>query len=369
MGMGYQGFVRIGTSGGASTLVVLATGAGVNLVLEPIYSTSVWGAGWYNAATSAHYADSAIRFEGNIDIEVQFGSGGNIWKWIDNCVIRNRAYPTYAEISTDGTDLYTYDDTETDPVQGGLYNTSAGFSTSEGSFLTCSLGALALNRGESATGCGPYISNKFGYIASACSDLNTTVPLNPEGSNVNPIPFWRTQAELRLISGTGATPEAWVPFTPETEIESGLETVEWSVDVAQNQVIVYTCNGNRLPTAVMMGPMDVTGSVVLFNQNGVFDPILGPAGTGTITTPYLFANNTIFLVTIAGSSPADSYMALPAVVIEGDDYGITGQDAVTNRTFNLKGMGGRCHADTTLPPFLMSDYGANSYSATPQTWT
>ena len=46
-----------------TTSVLLATGASVNLVLEPIYSSAVWGAGWYNAASSAHYADAAIRYE------------------------------------------------------------------------------------------------------------------------------------------------------------------------------------------------------------------------------------------------------------------------------------------------------------------
>lgn len=346
----------------------MATGAGVNLTLEPIYSQSVWGAGWYNAASSAHYADSAIRYEGNIDIELQFGASGNIWKWIDNWVVRHRAYPTYGVISTDGVDMYTYDPEVVEPVQGGLYNTSAGFSTSENSFVTCSLGALALNRVETATESGAYLANKFGYIANAHSDLAVTMPLNPEGASVNPIPFWRTTAALKILSG-GTEPCLWTPFDEGDPIEVGLETVEWSVDVSQNQVVVYTCNGNRLPSAVMMGPMDVTGNVVLFNQDGVFDPILGPTSTGTITSPYLYANNTVFVVQIDGSTPTESYMAIPAVVIESDDYGIAGNDSVTNRTFSLKGLGGRGYTDLTLPPFIMSDYGTNSVNADVQAWT
>jgi hypothetical protein len=56
MGMGYQGFVKFYTQGPAAgtEIVILTTGASVNLVLEPIYSTAVWGAGWYNAADTAH---------------------------------------------------------------------------------------------------------------------------------------------------------------------------------------------------------------------------------------------------------------------------------------------------------------------------
>jgi len=46
MGMGYQGFVKFYETGPSSDpIVLLTTGASVNLVLEPIYSTSVWGAG------------------------------------------------------------------------------------------------------------------------------------------------------------------------------------------------------------------------------------------------------------------------------------------------------------------------------------
>lgn len=360
MGMGYQGFAKI--SKGATDALLLATGASVNLVLEPIYSTAVWGAGWYNAATSAHYADSAIRYEGNIDIEMQFGASGFIWNWINMWVVQERAYSQYMQISPDGAHVYTYDDADTDPVQGGVWNTSASFSTSEGSFLTCSLGALALNRTDTDPAGGSdfsnytYLSQKFGVIASDCTTLNATNPLNPDGENVNPIPFWRTQAALRTLAGSGII--GWTPFAAGTEIESGLETVEWSIDVTQNQVIVYNCNGNRLPTAVLMGPMDVTGSVVLFNQAGVFDPVLGPGNTGTITSPYLYAMNTIFLVQIddIGHGAGAGYLAMPAVVVEGDDYGIAGQDAVTNRTFNLKGLGGRCDGTQTLPPFVMSNY-------------
>jgi len=71
MGMGYQGFAKFYNTGPAGTpIVILTTGASVNLVLEPIYSTSVWGAGWWNAASTAHYADNAIRYEGNIDFEL-----------------------------------------------------------------------------------------------------------------------------------------------------------------------------------------------------------------------------------------------------------------------------------------------------------
>lgn len=127
--------------------------------------------------------------------------------------------------------------------------------------------------------------------------------------------------------------------------------------MSQNQVILYTCSGSRLPQALLQGPMDVTGSVVLYNANGVFDPILGPSHTGTLTAPYLYAENTWFRVDIAtGGVNPDVHIELPAVVVESDDYSITDQGSVTNRTFSIKGLGGRCYSSVTLPPCILSDH-------------
>jgi hypothetical protein len=47
---------------------------------------------------------------------------------------------------------------------------------------------------------------------------------------------------------------------------------------------------------------------------------------------------------------------VPAAVIESDDYSITGADNITNRSFSIKGLGGRCDNSTTLPPCIISDY-------------
>jgi hypothetical protein len=146
--------------------------------------------------------------------------------------------------------------------------------------------------------------------------------------------------------------------------DTGLETVEWSLDIAQNNVILYTCNGQRLPTAFLQGPMDATGSVILFNQKGVFDPILGPTGTGyTITSPYLYAEVTWFVVEIVVDGAGSVvYLELPAVVVESDDYSIPGPDSVVNRTFSLKGLAGRCNSAVTMPPFIMSN-SAGTFAA------
>jgi len=365
MGMGYQGFVKFYTEGPAAgtEIVILTTGASVNLVLEPIYSNAVWGAGWYNAADSAHYADNAIRFEGSIDFELQ--GSNEIWDLMAGWIINDRAYPRSVDISPDGARVYQYRTSSTYNTNydlEGMWNTSASFSTSEGSFVTVSAGAIALNRAERDPVGGlnfsdySYINQKTGVVAGNCTVLGATNPLNPGGANVNPIPYWRTNAQLyRDPTAVGGVYSG--PFNEDSALlpQTGLETVEWNADVTQNHVVLYTANGSRLPTALLQGPMSVSGSVVLYNNDSVFDPIFGPAGAASLTDPYMTAENTYFLVAIDRPAPAATlYMEIPAVVIESDDFGIPGQDAVTNRTFSLKGMGGRCNGSVTMPPFIMS---------------
>jgi hypothetical protein len=120
-----------------------------------------------------------------------------------------------------------------------------------------------------------------------------------------------------------------------------------------------------------MGPIDATGSVILYNENGVFDPILGPNGTNSLTDPFIVAESAAFRVTIddPGSASGKVYVEMSAVIVEADDYSIPGQDAVVNRTFTIKGFGGKCGptvgaSSITLPPILYSDQDG-AYEAPP----
>ena len=362
MGMGYQGFARFFSSGPSTgPMVMLATGASVNLVLEPIFSTAVWGAGWYNAADAAHYADNALRYEGTIDIELQMGAAGAFWNYIADWVVAERAWPRSLQISPDGSHVYSYLTSgayESSFDTQGAWCRSAGLSTAEASFVTCSLGVLAIFRSEADPAGGTnyssysYINQKTGVIASDCSLLSPTNPLNPSGGNVDPIPFWKTNAQLSRGTYPGVFGAASLP-------QAGTETVEWNIDITNNEHVLYTCSGSRLPRAVLMGAMSVTGNVTLYHPNGVFDPILGPSNTGTITSPYMYAENTWFTISIAKPGGGYVYIEVPAAVVESDDYSIRGQNDVTNRAFGIKGLGGRCDSSTVLAPCVISNYAGS----------
>ena len=339
MGMGYQGFVQAYKTGPSTDpLLLLATGASVNLVLEPIYSTAVLGHGWYNAASASHYADNAIRYEGNIDFELQGSADG--WNFMRDWLIENRAYPKSFRISPDGAKIYDYLTTGAYGSvydNNGMFATSASFSASEGSFVNVSVGAVALTRVESDSANPSYISQRLGVIAGTASTFATSNPLNPNGDNVDPIPYWKTNAQLLTVVGD----TTYTPFAGGTAVQAGIETVEWSLDLTSNNVILYTANGTNEATAVLMGPADVTGSTTLYHPDGLIDPV----GAG------LVAQTTAFRVDITGAGTIEA----PAVVVEGDDYSIQGADAVTNRTYSIKGLGGKIAGSAVLPPLMMSE--------------
>jgi len=116
----------------------------------------------------------------------------------------------------------------------------------------------------------------------------------------------------------------------------------------------------------LQGPIDVTGSVILYNASGIESPI-DPL-TSELRTP---AETTNFRIQISTDKDDTNqvFIECPAIVIESDDYSIQGQDSITNRTYNFKGLGGRLATttgsagggtvppslvDAALPPMLMS---------------
>jgi len=390
MAMGYQGLAQIGSQALADAGIdagyvnLLTTGSSINMALEPIYSTSVWGAGWYNAASTVNYADNVIRYEGGIDFELQ--ASRNAWNLIRDWAIESRAYSRAARITPDGSWVYCYTAADgsiaqnpTDPgtytapatSRKGLWSAGLNLNTSTGSFVTASMNCMALERyifgpGNAAAFGGTLVDPNLtaftepggvSYIQDKFGLQNPNNPLNPGGNNYDPIPYWRTEAFLKIYDGS-----AWqrIQIGPDAQHLVDTETVEWSADLTNNTMLLFTCRGVRGASAVLQGPIDVTGSVTLYNVFGVFDPVFGAPGiTSNGTTwvpgnpspftpeaPCFYAGITEFVVRITG---ANVFVVLPAVVIESDDYGVKAQGDVTNRTFSLKGLGGRYMNSTGTP--------------------
>jgi hypothetical protein len=351
MGMGYQGFAKIDGT------LVLVTGSSVNIVIEPIVSAAAVGLGWYNAATATHYANAALRYEGGIDFDFQESAA--VWDSIGEWALYNRLYAKKVLMSPDGQKLFAYGtgvagtgtpavsgDPRTD--SGGAWCSQFNVSAGQGSPVRVSATMLAIKRVTSdVSATTGFWNQKFGYNGETCSTFSGFNPLNPASGNQDPIPFWKTNA--RLIETGSYTPLS-TGSTMVTEFGSNVYTVEWNIGVNNNTTALYTCGGTStteggstfgLPQAILVGPMDVTGSVTLFDHDGVPNIIGRPA------------NTTGFQVIIG----ANRVIELPAVMISGDNYGIQGIEAPVNRTYELRAFGGKCGVGITevLPPCIITN--------------
>jgi hypothetical protein len=295
MGMGYMGYAKIGGQ------IFLITGSSVNEVVEPIYSDSVRGAGWYNAGVSK-YSEDVVRYEGNIDFDLQ----SSVWPTLISWIVEARNTPQTLIISPDGMDVQTF----TAGTMNGAWNSSANFSTSEGSPVSISLGVLAIARTESLS--SSYIANKTGI---SCALLS---PLNSGQTNLNPIPFWKSTPSL-TVNGDS-------PFDDQTD------AVEWGFSIDQGLTVVYACVNAQGPIAIFVGEMEASASVVMYSPNGV-------AKVNGST-----ASNTEFVVSLDGIGT----MTLPKVILDQDAYDIGGGDSITSRSFSMKGLAG------DNPPFMMA---------------
>lgn len=317
MSMGYMGYVKF------DTMVVLTTGANVSEVIEPIYSSSVRGAGWYHAGT-AHYIDDIIRYEGNIDFEMQ----PRIWTFLKDWLVEARTTSKTVVISPDGTISYTFTGggSGAEGSLTGLWTSSANFSASEGGVVTCSLGVLGLERDENTTGA----TYKDKNTVLDYTDISLTVPLNADRKDQNPYPYWNTIAYIKK-SGLSI-------------FAVGTEALDWNVDVSQNPVVVYACVGAQGPLALFMGEMEASASISVMNLAGV-------AGIPTGCT----ADNTTVEIKLASLSGTSNWLTLPRAVFDNDGHDLSGGDSVISRTFSLKGLAGISSGVLRLPAFYMKE--------------
>jgi hypothetical protein len=310
--LGYLGFVRL------TDIYLLANSTGLDRQVNPIISNGVWGAGWYNAADVTNYADSQMHFEGAINFELQAIS--SVWNLIRDWLIEQRVFAKSAILSPNGIQQYFYTQAGDDP-RSGLWASQAGFTIDAGSIVGISLTGIGLKRLESNTN-------------SAYTDINVgpglpTAPMNPSPRNRNPIPGWKTIAEIDWPN----SPPYWTPDEP-----LGMAMMNGNVNFNNNTQIIRACTGDRNPIAVVQGTMRVDGSIALFRN-------------GPIPDPYEIEDNfTAEDASVAfrlGGTP-DLAFSIPNVVLSSDAFPVQGKNTPVTRTFGFFGVG-----DGSGPPMTI----------------
>lgn len=119
---------------------------------------------------------------------------------------------------------------------------SITITSSEQSIVTGSIGFVAMDREDydyGEIGSAGYINNKTG-AGLLCSGGTFPAPLNPSGSSLLPIPFWKTKVTL------------------DGEV---FDFVNWTLTISQTVTKIFACNNTANPAApaiVGIGPMTAT---------------------------------------------------------------------------------------------------------------
>lgn len=317
MPLGYLGYASI------EGVQLLTNTTGLNRVVNPLQSTAVWGAGWYNAAQTTNYADSQQHFEGPVNFELQ--AFPNLWNIIRDWLVEDRVNAKSVSLSPNGVIQYDYTLDQNDP-RTGVWLGSASFTVDKESIVTVGATCVGLRRTETVVG----TTYKDLRDLSDTNNRKPTAPLNPSPRNRNPIPGYNCRAEISWPNSA--------PFWSTSNL-TGLVLMSTNFNVNNQPVIIRGCTQDPNPVAVLMGTMSVDGSMTLWRDGGIEDPYK--------TQDAFSAENANLSLHIGGGGPELTF-EIPHVLITSDAHDVQAQNTETVRTFGISGLG-----DGENPPFLM----------------
>lgn len=221
MALGYEGHIKVGST------YVLGTGSSVPRNRNRMEASSAYG-GTINGS------DRAIGLPRNYDWEVFDGAvnfemtaglfTSELKPWLFD---RQSAREIFFAPRESAQQQFTKS-----------FFSSISISASDGGLVDGSVGFVALDRDTYAYG-SKYIDNKEGD-GLLCGSSGFPDPLNETPLNQRPVPFWNTKVTL-----AGAD----------------YEFITWSLEVSQEVVKFFACEGNTTvqePKYLAVGPMSIT---------------------------------------------------------------------------------------------------------------
>ena len=228
------GFYGVAELDGTS---ILATGGSINLNTEPMFSTGVWGAGWYNAANQVAYAFNVVTVTGDVSFELL---AGDVLTKIKNFAFVNRAIDA-------GTLLKV------------LPNGNGGFGRDDDAHAWCSECSFDASEGSVVTG-------GFGFASDQTDKFSAEPALTTGGT-----------PDARTGVGTAPTPaDGLYPYwgTGLSHIPTGVTA--WSASYSSEVNFLTVCDGKvavpAVPDYIMVGGMDADGSFTVFGLADEVDP-------------------------------------------------------------------------------------------------
>jgi len=353
MGLGYSGYAQLGGSApGTGGVLLLANTTGLEVKINPIYSTAVFGRGWYNASAVTFFADNMLTYEGPIEFDLQgstsvwngnsstIGNSASGVTGLKNWAFNNRAYPQTVLLSPDGSVVYSYIYSGTPSDFSGAWCQAMSLNFSPEAMVKADVTAVAIKRTETMNDT-QYMGNIYGIQGQGVQATNFA---NPSPYNLNPIPGWNSRAAF-LYNGQYLDQFYAGLGSPSINGNYYVEVMDYNIQVTNNTVIVKACNGTRIPAAVLQGTIDTTGSCTLYREGGIIDPVKLQSDGVTYSSQYLITQNLSLGINIGGVL----FVKVPYALISDTTYGVKGTNEVSTRTFSWKGIGDGANPPITFP--------------------
>ena len=290
--------------------ILLATGGSFSQNHQPIFSSGVWGAGYYNAAEQVAYSNNYIRIEGSVSVE--YAKGG-IFTALEKFAFSERGKP-------EGTLIQIYP-TGKNGFRGYGWCSSLSFSNSQDANMTGDFNFQSYVNGDTNKVLTGEIDTSQWNSANSLYKVGTSEGTLPMGYN-DLYPYWNGSLYAKSSTGNGYSPISNV--------------MDWSASYSSTLEMLKCCgpgnaykNPDKSPTPlapdyVALGSMTAECSMTVFklltsglnsfdpksfhNQKGLKIEVLpssstgsSKSGLGTILLPIIVCSTNSTSITTGAS--------------------------------------------------------------------
>ena len=271
--IGYMGVVKMGDTESTTleqATTILATGGNITVQQTPMFTTGVWGAGWYNAAQQVAYAPNYITTTGSINYELVYAAnlGGGMFTKIQDFAFEKRNLGKKIFILPNGIAGY----------QGVAWCQGCSFTASADALVT---GDTSFKTGN-VTECITTTNADENSIKGPGLGKEDTNPINAAFGDdyLNVFPFWASGVLLTDLSNVDKEQNVSTKRGQRPTVVLRDDIMDWNTSYNSQLALVATCanrtslEASQQANYAALGTMTAQGSFTIFRIAADLDPKL-----------------------------------------------------------------------------------------------
>lgn len=265
--VGYMGVVKVDSK------TILATSGSIQIDQTPLFSSGVWGAGWYNAAQQVAYAPNFITLSGSVGYEL---TKGDVFDTLQAFAFTDRANPNGFDftILPNGQSGYN----------GKAWCEGMSFTASQDSLVTGDFSFKSGNVTSCITATGALVGTNAQdhqtqiTYTEALSKTGASGGSLPMESFLDVYPFWASGVKVNAASLEDAVEGQQTIQQPDEATTLLPDVMDWNTSYSSQLVLGKLCTNitetikSQEADYAALGTMTAEGSFTLFAVNKQLDP-------------------------------------------------------------------------------------------------